>query len=479
MKYKKKLTASVLASVLLTGMIVGCYNPVASVKTGKSEVITPIDNFDTKEVKEYSEEGEKAEVLGEIVTPDGICSIKVTDAYFDVTLDEEKATPFEAGKAYGEAINMIYPEFASQLEPYLFENIHGAFPNINKDDYTPVEERMEGLFDSLDNHYKEEIKGLAAGLGTKETGIYPDGILSTEELMLAQMVPDALRDTACSGLSLWGEKTKTGDMLAVRCLEWRLGSDYSMCRIHAVLNIKNGDKSITSFGFLGLFDVISGINDDGVFAAMLDMYTDQVFVYEGRTCYSFAIRYALEEFDSAKEAGDYMVANSSNFTISHNVMITDSKDAFCAEDACPQAVEAGKAFSVLRDADTELMDELNWESPDSLCIVNSFVTKGNFDLMSGRSNRFNSIRFAKYNKWVKESTLLDAKGLKEMMTKEVVETDLYGAPTVQNVHRDNLTQMIIIDYHNSSVQIAFTGTEGVVDKPVFYEVETIYGYINR
>ena len=197
MKYKKKLTASVLASVLLTSMIVGCYNPVASVKTGKSEVITPIDNFDTKEVKEYSEEGEKAEVLGDIVTPDGICSIKVTDAYFDVTLDEEKATPFEAGKAYGEAINMIYPEFASQLEPYLFENIHGAFPNINKDDYTPVEERMEGLFDSLDNHYKEEIKGLAAGLGTKETGIYPDGILSTEELMLAQMVPDALRDTAC------------------------------------------------------------------------------------------------------------------------------------------------------------------------------------------------------------------------------------------------------------------------------------------
>jgi hypothetical protein len=142
-------------------------------------------------------------------------------------------------------------------------------------------------------------------------------------------------------------------------------------------------------------------------------------------------------------------------------------------------VEAGKAFSVLRDADTELMDELKWESPDSLCIVNSFVTKGNFDLMSGRSNRFNSIRFAKYNKWVKDSTLLDAKGLKDMMTQEVVETDLYGTPTVQNVHRDNLTQMIIIDYHNSSVQIAFTGTEGVVDKPVFYEVETIYGYINR
>ena len=114
MKHKNKFLASVLASFLLTSMIVGCYNPVASVKTGKSEVITPIDNFETKETKQYNEEGETAEVLNEIITADGICSIKVTEAYFDVTLDEEKATPFEAGKAYGEAINMIFPEFGSK-----------------------------------------------------------------------------------------------------------------------------------------------------------------------------------------------------------------------------------------------------------------------------------------------------------------------------------------------------------------------------
>ena len=39
--------------------------------------------------------------------------------------------------------------------------------------------------------------------------------------------------------------------------------------------------------------------------------------------------------------------------------------------------------------------------------------------------------------------------LKDMMTQEIVETDLYGMATVQNVHRDNLTQMIIIDYHTT------------------------------
>ena len=471
MKCKNKIFMSIFAVFTSSFLITGCDNYASG--NGLSEAVKPIESFDTKEDKEYTNEGEVAQVLAEFETEGGICKVKVTEAYFDVTLDEENATAYEAGKAYGEAINTIYPEFTAELEPYLFENIHGAFPNLNGDDYTPVEDRMNGLFDSLDSHYKEEIKGLAEGLGTPDTGIKPDGILSTEELMIAQMVPDALRDTACSGLSLWGEKTATGDMIDVRCLEWSLGSDKSMCKIQTILHIKNGEKSITSLSFLGLFDVISGVNDDGVFMAMLDMYTEQVFVYEGRTCYSFAIRHALEEFDTAKEAGEYMVENSSKFTFSHNVMITDGKGSYCAEDACPQVVEEGKAFSILRDCNTPIMKELKWESPDSLCIVNSFVTEGNYDLISGRSNGFNSIRFAKYNKWVKERSLLDVKGVKEMMTQEVVETDLYGTTTVENVHRENLTQMIIIDYHNGSVQVAFTGVEGVVDKPVFYEVESI------
>lgn len=470
---RNKIILNVIASTVSAFLMSACINPVESNKSGKSAPITPIDKYDTKDVYEYTNEGEKAEVLDEFTTPDGICNVKITDVYFDVTLDEENATPFEAGRAYGEAINYIYPEFGSKLEPYLFENIHGAFPNLVGDNYTPVKERMHGLFDSIDPHYQEEIMGLAEGLGTPDTGINPDGILSTEELMIAQMVPDALRPTACSGLSLWGEKTATGDMIGVRCLEWSLGSDNSMCKIQTVLRIKNSDKSITSFSFLGLFDVISGVNDDGVFLGMIDMYTDMPFVYEGRTCYSFAIRKALEEFTTAKEAGEYMVSNASTFTFSHNVMITDGKESYCAEDACPQTVEEGEGFAVLRDENTPLMKELHWDSPDSLCIVNAYVTEGNFDFISGRDNRVNSIRFAKYNKWVKERSALDVKGVKEMMTQEVVKTTLYGSNIVTNVHRDNLTQMIVIDYHNGSVQVVFTGVEGVVDKPVFYEVESI------
>ncbi len=464
---KKKITAfSLLTSTLFLSACGPFGNPVGTVHEGISEPVKPIGNMNTTEVMEYANEGSTANVLSEFSTADGVCTVKVTEAFFDITLDEENATPFEAGKAYGEAINTIYPDYGASLEPYLFENIKGAFPNI-EDDYTPVETRMQALFDSIEPQYQQEIQGLAEGMGISTRGIKPDGILSVEELMIAQMVPDCLRNTACSGLALWGDKTDTSDMIGVRCLEWALGSDNSMCKIQTVLRIKNKEKSITVFSFLGVMDVISGVNDNGVFAGMLDMYTDQRFVYEGKKCYSFAIRHALEEFETAKEVGEYLVSESPNFTFSHNVMITDGKEAYCAEDACGEAIQNGKAAAILRDCDTPLMEDLSWDSPDSLCIVNSYVTKGNYDFMSGVE--VNVIRFAKYNQWVKEKDSFDVKDVKNMMTKEKTDVDLFGLPIVQNVHRDNLTQMIILDYHNGSVQVAFTGPEGVTDKPVFYE----------
>ena len=44
---------------------------------------------------------------------------------------------------------------------------------------------------------------------------------------------------------------------------------------------------------------------------------------------------------------------------------------------------------------------------------------------------------------------------------------------IANIHCNSTAQLILIDYHTGSVQVAFSGTEGAVDKPDFIEVETI------
>lgn len=452
-----------VVTVLVAGLLFGGKKEVV----GLSEPVKPIGNLNTQEKAEYTDKGTAPKVLKEYVTPDGVCKIKVNEAYYDVTLDEEKASPYDAGIAYGKAIKEVFPDYCEVFEPYIWENIKAAFPDV-KDDFKPAEERMNKLFATVDDHYKQEIQGIAKGLGLKSQGLVEDGVLSAEEFTIIQMIPDCLRQESCSGLSMWGKKTETGDMLAVRCLEWILGSDMDMCKIHSVVHIINGEKSITNIGFLGLMDGISGVSDNGLFAAILDVGTEQEYDTEGKECYSFAVRHILETYDNAKEAGEYMVANSAKYTFSHIIMLTDGKEAYYAEDACGQAQKSGKAYSILRDYKTPIMKNVEWDSPDSLCTVNSYLSEGNYDLMSG--NEINAVRFAKYNRWVKDTDKFTLAKIKNMMTQEIVDNRVNGASVATTVHRDSLTQMILLDYHEGSVQVAFTGVEGVKDKPVFYEV---------
>ena len=131
-----------------------------------------------------------------------------------------------------------------------------------------------------------------------------------------------------------------------------------------------------------------------------------------------------------------------------------------------QVVEKGLGQSVLRDCNTPIFEGLSWDSADSLCVVNSFTSAGNQDGFTGISS--NIIRFAKYNEWVKSVDKFSPKDVKDMITQEIV--DQY---TVQNVHGSGSAQLILVDYHTGSVQVAFSGPEGVIDKPDFIEVEVI------
>ncbi|MBQ5520062.1 MAG: hypothetical protein IIT90_08215, partial [Clostridiales bacterium] len=397
---------------------------------------------------------------------DGLCVIKVMPSYYDVTLDYEKGDRASVGKAYGTLIRERMPDYIDVMEPYIYENIRMAYGG----NYTEaaVETREKILFESWRQEYREEISAFAEAISGGVHGIAEDGKLSYEEAVLAQMIPDALRPTCCSALSLWGSKTSTGDRITLRNLEWNLGSDNQMGKIHAVTHMKNGDRSLTAISALGLLDIISGINDNGVFAAILDVGSvqDEAYVCEGKKCYTMDLRFALEECSTARDLGEFMVRESGNYTWCHNLIITDSNDSFCAEDCVSQVVESGYGKSVLRDCNTPILKGLSWDSRDSLCVVNSFASEGNQDGFSGSNS--NIIRFAKYNEWVKAKDKFSPKDVKELITQETV--DQY---VVQNAHSAGSAQLILIDYHTGSVQVAFSGPDGVTDKPDFIEVDVI------
>ena len=111
------------------------------------------------------------------------------------------------------------------------------------------------------------------------------------------------------------------------------------------------------------------------------------------------------------------------------------------------------------------MEGLEWDTPDALCIVNTFATKGNQDRFTGEE--FNITRFVKYNQWVSEKdkfSVADAKGL---MAKEVVDEYI-----VSNVHNSGNVHTVIVDYAAGKIHVSFTKGDCAEDIPRFLEVGT-------
>ena len=456
---KKIICLSLVLCVLLSPC--GCGKKENEIH---SEGMKKVGSYNIEEKVELTDESEKEEVLESFSSEDGLCVIDKYPTYYDITLNYENGKPEEVGAAYANVILQAMPQYGEFFEPYLYENIRHAFGgrDIN---YEALEARVTTLIASLPDEYRTEVESFAETLSNGEEGYVENEKLSYIEVLTGQIIADALRPTACSALSLGGSKTKSGERISLRNLEWNSGSEYQMTDIHAVVHMKKGDRSITAISMLGILDMITAINDDGVMIAILDVGSveDLPFVYEGKKCYTFEIRYALENFSTAKEAGEFLVGESGDFTWFNNLLCSDARDAFCCENATGEVAATGKAHSVLRTVDSELMEGLTWDDPDSLCIVNSFATKGNQD--SFTVNEFNLTRFVKYNKWVSEKDKFSVADVKGLMAREVV--DQYE---VSNVHNSGTIHTVIVDYATGNIHVSFTKGAYTEDIPEFLDV---------
>ncbi len=390
-------------------------------------------------------------------SPDGICTIEKKKSYYDVTLEYEGNDYYDVGAAYAQAILLSFPDYAKTMEPYLFENIKAKFPDLDGD-YSAVKERADALKSSLPEEYQREMEGYADVISGGVTGYKEDGILSYDEAVLYQMVPDTLRGTACSSITVNGNKTETGERISARILDWNLGTENQICKCHCVLHMKNGDKSLTSVSILGLFDIITAVNDDGVMTGIHDVGTsnDVVYTYENKTAYSYDLRYALENFKTAREVGEYLISNCSSYTFSSNILLTDRNDAFCAE--LPISNKDGTP--VLRDSSTILNRGLIWDDKDILCIVNSFAAKENSDKLTNHPT--NIVRWDKYNKLFCGEGMMSFNRFKELLTCEKATED-----SIIKFRGKSAVHVVVVDYKSGTIQAILPDDRGMRDNPEF------------
>ena len=158
------------------------------------------------------------ETISKYTSDDGLCVIEKKEHYYEVTLDLEKGDHYKAGAAYADAILKAAPDFGESFEPYLFENITMAFSEANEESFKSLTKRVTALKNSLEDEYRLETEGFADRISGGVHGFEKDGIISYEEALTLQMVPDALRGTSCSAVSLDGSRTVSKKRISARIL---------------------------------------------------------------------------------------------------------------------------------------------------------------------------------------------------------------------------------------------------------------------
>jgi len=323
-------------------------------------------------------------------------SVTVEDkgTHWEVVMDYTTGkTPYEMGKELGEAIIQAFPDYPATLDGWYACALRGA------EGYMLV---CSQRFDSVevDQKYLDELEGLADGLGLVDETSVGDGQLSRDELFVLNYYADVLHMWECTAIGVWGERSKTGDVLTSRTL----GLPTSGCKaflgeLNSVLTVKDGKKSFCSVGLLGFMGLLTAFKPNGLYMAVLDCGLTQpkhnpedephpviVPADYSRTTSSicFSARYALENFSTIDEIGDYLTAKDYHWN--HLWFVADTEQAKVIENNI-SGPEGWTGKPLVRDVETELnpgvepwvLDDSGIPDTHSIGVVNSFVAKGNYD----------------------------------------------------------------------------------------------------
>ena len=450
------VVAMTLVCSLLTSCATNSYDNF-SFPEKEDSVLVKVADYSRK--TDYDNDAPYDPTVTTVSSSDGLCVMEVKEHYFDITLDLEKGDHYSVGKAYGEVLRMVAGDCFSSMESYLYENARYFFNNVDDSTYEELGKRTASLYSSLPKDYQDEIRGLSE-MVTDSKGFVEDGVLSYDEMILAQFIPDALRGSACSAVSLDGERTESGKRITSRLLEWPTGTKSQVANMHAVVHYIHGESSFVSVGVLGVLTPFSLMSSHGVVIGMLDVGSDDTaFTCENKASYTFGMRYAIENTTTAREASEYMAEHAYEYTYCANIFVTDEKDAFCVE--MPVTPENGKP--IIRSKETPIFSTLPNTAENCIYVVNGFVCEGHKDIVTYKLG--NRIRWERFDSWFTGNMKFSLETFKEIMTCENTERAMQ---VVGN--NDSAFHWVIADYDTRTIQASFTVADPKGDAPVLYTV---------
>lgn len=378
-------------------------------------------------------------------------TVTITDAgnYYEVSLDLRNGVSHrEIGEEYASKILQAVPDYEALFDSYVAEALG------SDDFYKVVLKRVEDIKPQINKDYRDEIDGMGSKFSGGDQDVRGDGKLSLDELYAINLFPDTARGTQCSALGVYGGRSETRHTLAERVLDWYSGSQNQLAKIQAVATFKNGKKSICSIGYLGFMGVISGLNDNRVFGAILDSGTGAGYTSESKYSYPLDLRYALENSRTLDGVANFLKSPERGYTFGHLIFLCDPSTSKVLENNISSGTDS------IRDVRTEksvLNDGIQWGIDNSVACVNSFLLKGNFD--NHTSALFNTAR------WDSLKRELTSKGDKVTLEelREIASFHTGTNPGLQaqgDLYNTRTQQIIIFEPDKMNLQISFRPKDG-------------------
>jgi|GEM_PF-703090 len=322
-----------------------------------------------------------------------LVTIEKEDTHYKIVLDyRSNPNPYDVGKEYFLKLKQKIPHIERILDSYLSEMSYN-----NRKIYRIGLARGRRLRMNIPWQYRNEIRGMAAALSNPQSDVLNDGKLSLNELFALNLLPDIGRGTACSGISIWGSLSKNRRVITGRNLDWNPGSRGQLYKLNAITTILYGPhqkkRSIAMLGFCGMSSVITGFNDKGLFAGILDASTGQRYrLYKKNRSYVMDLRKALEESTSVSEISRYMTDKRKQYSFNHLILVSDVKQSKVIENYIFRRKRRA------RGSQSRLHHGVQWNQKDAICTVNSFLLRNNFN--NHKYRPFNYKRFNAYKKLI-------------------------------------------------------------------------------
>ena len=321
---------------------------------------------------------------------DGAVTIADKGDHYAVTLDFSTGhTHREIGRLYGEAILKAVPNIESIIDSYIAETCYymaGYNPLTAQNVYlAAVQTNVGNVKPQVPQDYRDEIEGMSVLCSAGTADVLNDGKLSVNELYAINLILDVSKGMSCSAFSAFGAASATGKTVTGRVLDWDSGEHYQLNKLHAVVTIKNGTKSIALVGFLGYMAGLSVVNDDGVFAAILESSAAS-YSTAGKNSYSMDLRAAMENCATMDAVAAYLTTPA---YVSGNLV-------FLSDAASSEVLENDLSTTrTVRKADDALLPGVTWFDSgsalgtSSIAAVNAFMLDGKYDRFTGKASNEN------------------------------------------------------------------------------------------